>query len=118
MKIADHAALKEGIARMCSALEEMGVPVDAVFSSKVVAHELLTNALEYGGGEARFSFRLSGNSIRISVRAKYGFEPPKKIARADLYAECGRGLYLVDALSERREYSEEEGVCAFVPFGK
>lgn len=115
MEISDHAALKAGIARMCAALEELGVPENAVFSSRVVAHELLTNALEYGGGAARFTFALKEGEIYISVRSGRAFEPPKRIARADLYAERGRGLYLVDALSKRREYSEAEGVCVVIP---
>lgn len=115
MKISDHATLKAEVARMCAALGEMGVPESAVFSSRVVAHELLTNALQYGGGVAQFSFRMTGDEIAISVRAERAFEPPKTIARADLYAERGRGLYLVDALSKRREYTREEGVCAFIP---
>ena len=99
---------------MCSALEEMGVPEGAVFSSRVVAHELLTNALEYGGGEAQFSFKVAGGEIAICVRAKRVFRPPEKTSRAALYAERGRGLYLVDALSVRRDYSEEEGIVAFI----
>lgn len=114
MEISDHAQLKEAIARMCAALEEIGASDNAVFSSRVVAHELLTNALVYGGGEAQFTFREEAGEIFIAVRAKRAFEPPKKIARADLYAERGRGLYLVDALSLRREYSEEEGVVAVI----
>lgn len=115
MEIADYRGLKEGLARMCSVLEEQGVPENAMFSSKVVAHELLTNALEYGGGVAKFTFCKEGESVVISVRAERAFEPPKKIARADLYAERGRGLYLVDALSEKRKYSEEDGVSVVIP---
>ena len=114
MTVSGYAALKAEIARMCGALKGMGVPENAVFSSRVVAHELLTNALEYGGGEAQFSFRRAGDEITICVQAKRPFRPPEKAARADLYAERGRGLYLVDALSVRRDYSEEAGIIAVI----
>ncbi len=114
MTVRSFPALKAEIARMCGALEEMGVPENAVFSSRVVAHELLTNALEYGGGEAVFSFLKEGDEITICVRAKRAFRPPEKAARAELYAERGRGLFLVDALSVRRDYSEEAGIIAVI----
>ncbi len=113
MKISDFLGLKKEIARMCLCLREDGVPEEAVFASRVVAHELLTNALTYGGG-AQFSYEKSGQEICIAVQADSAFRPPEKTVCADLYAERGRGLYLVDALSRRREYSEERGICVFI----
>lgn len=109
-----YDALKSALARMCDALEREEVSDDAVFNCRLVANELLVNALEYGGGSASFGVRREGDRLRISVRSVVAFRPPEKSCCSDVDAERGRGLYLVDALSEGRVYSEEDGICVFV----
>ena len=68
----------------------------------------------YGGGVEAFSFALEGEEVRITVRGKRAFCPPEHIPRADVMAEHGRGLYLVEALSCRRAYSDREGLSVFI----
>ena len=113
-EVDDRDALKTALARMCAALEEEAVPPDAVFNCRFVANELLVNALEYGGGRAGLSVRREGDTLRIGVRCPSAFCPPAHPACSDVTAERGRGLFLVDALSAARVYSEEEGICVVI----
>ncbi len=113
-EIDSYSALKEALRRMCAALSEDDVPDGIIFESKVVANELLVNALRYGGGRAYFNMRREGSAIRIAVRGECAFCPPERAAMADADAEHGRGLFLVDALSARRTYSESEGTIVIL----
>ena len=117
-EIGDYNALRAALARMCAGLAEASVPEGTVFDSKLVANELVINALRYGGGRAYFSFRAGENGVRISVRSEIAFRPPETVSRTDPQAERGRGLYLVDMLAGDRDYSEEEGVIVVVPIKK
>ena len=113
-QVDDQGALKAALEAMCSALERAAVSENAVFDCKLVANELLVNALQYGGGCAAFSVRRDGNTLRISVRSEIAFCPPVTSTCSGADDERGRGLYLVDALSEARGYSDEEGICVVI----
>ncbi len=113
-EIDGYIALKKALARMCAELTEEHVPEGAVFDCKLIANELLSNALRYGGGSARLRAMREGDCIRISVKSACDFRPPEKSSCSDTDAECGRGLYLVDAVSESRLYDREEGICVVV----
>lgn len=112
MTVESHAAALQAVAEMCRALK--GLPEGVVFDCKLVASELLNNAIKYGGGYARFSFTQTGGQVRIAVRGALPFEPPKTCVMPSPSAESGRGLCLVDAVALKREYSEEEGIIVFV----
>lgn len=113
-EIDDYNALKTALGKMCAAFEEQSVPDGAVFDCKLVAKELLSNALRYGGGCARFAFEHDGDRIRITVKSKADFEPPENSVCSGVTEENGRGLFLVDAVSESRAYNREEGICVVV----
>ena len=113
-KVDDYDALRRALAAMCDALEQDAVSDDAVFNCRLVANELLVNALQYGGGRGAFSARRGGNTLRISVRSEIAFCPPVTSTCSGADDERGRGLYLVDALSEARGYSDEEGICVVI----
>lgn len=72
---------------------------DDVFASKLVSCELLTNVIRHGGDEADFKGQLSDGEIRITVAADslkgvdIDGNPP------DVFAESGRGLYIVKVFS-------------------
>ena len=113
-EVNDHDALRAALSRMCGALERECVGDDAVFTCRLVANELLVNALEYGGGSAVFSARREGNALRICVRSAVAYRPPACSSCSEVTAERGRGLYLVDALCEARDYTEEEGIRVLI----
>lgn len=113
-EIDNFLMLDDALAKMCAAFRESQIPEGAVFDCKLVARELLSNALRYGGGSARFSIERKGEEIRISVKSATEFAPPKVSVCSDVTAERGRGLFLVDAVSEARSYSKEEGIIVIV----
>lgn len=113
-QVDDQGALKAALEAMCSALERAAVSENAVFDCKLVANELLVNALRHGGGHALFSAEMGVDEIVIRVRSGRPFCPPRAPVCSDVDAECGRGLFLVDALSVSRSYSEEEGISVIV----
>lgn len=116
MTVANVGALKSALEAMCAVLKQNNVPEEKIFDSKLVARELLVNALRHGGGSATFTFELRGGEIRICVKSENGFRPPQTSVCAEVVSERGRGLFLVDALAVRRDYSEESGICVTLLF--
>ena len=102
-------ALRRALQTMCSALRD-DVPEGTVFNCKLVADELVSNALQYGGGSAVFSFERTGDTVRITVKSANEYRPPEESACSPWYEERGRGLFLVDAVSEERFYDEDAGI--------
>ncbi len=112
-EIDDYNALRNALQKMSLAFQKE-FSEETIFNSKLVATELLSNVLQHGGGRAQFRVERRGDEICICVQCDKKFRPPEKSACADLYAECGRGLFLVDAFCERRTYTEEEGITVFL----
>ena len=81
-------------------LRVCGADDDALFDSRLVSCELITNVLRHCGGRAIFKGSLSGGIIEITV----GAENPKGTIRIpdlpSVLAEGGRGLYIVNAVSK------------------
>ena len=117
-EIDDYNALHEALQKLSRALDQRRVPEDAVFSSKLVASELVSNVLQHGGGHARFCVALKGNTIRMSVKSDLSFCPPEKSVCSEVDSERGRGLFLVDEYCETRTYSEEDGICVVIKIGE
>lgn len=113
-QIDDYNGLKAALREMCAEFAEACVPAGAVFDCKLVASELLSNALRYGGGSARFTFERAGDCVRISVKSAEEFIPPERSVCSGATEERGRGLFLVDTIGESRRYSKEEGICVVV----
>lgn len=113
-KIDGYNALRLALQKMCFALENDEIPQNAVFNCKLVADELVSNALQYGGGSAVFSFERCGDTVRIAVKSANDFCPPETSFCSSCFEERGRGLFLVDAVSEARFYNKEEGVGVIV----
>ncbi len=113
-EIDDYNALHDALQKLCRALVAERVPDDAVFSSKLVASELVSNVLQHGGGHARFAVVREGDMIRMCVKSACSFCPPEKSVCSKVDSESGRGLFLVDEYCETRTYSEREGICVVI----
>ena len=109
-EIGDHAQLTHALKLLCMRLTAENVPEGTVFDSKLVVNELVINVLRHGGGRAFLRVRLSEGELLVSVRGENDFRPPENSRCSPVCEECGRGLFLVDAISSRREYSEEDGI--------
>lgn len=90
-----HDALKE----FTDFLKTAGADEDDVFASKLVSCELITNVIRHGGDEAEFTGSLTGDKIFITVAAESlkGVDVGGKAP--DVFAESGRGLYIVKCFS-------------------
>lgn len=113
-KIDGYNALRVALHQMSVFLQGENLSEGTVFNCKLVADELVSNALQYGGGSAVFSFELCGDTVRIVVKSANEFCPPEESSCSDSFSERGRGLFLVDAVSEERYYSREEGISVIV----
>jgi anti-anti-sigma factor len=92
-----------------TALREL--PLQVVEVAELLASEVATNALQYSGRDftVAVAHPHDARHLRISVTDRGAGEPT--IRQPDVTAERGRGLQLVDALSERWsvERSAEDG---------
>ncbi len=113
-EIDDFNALRDALHTMCDELYRSFVCEQTVFDCKLVAGELLSNVLQHGGGRAFCTVSLDGGTLRMSVKGERDFRPPTISRCSDVTSERGRGLYLVDSVSESRSYSEEEGISVIV----
>lgn len=117
-EIDSYNALKAALNTFCKRLAQIDIPQETVFDSKLVADELLSNALQHGGGKAYFSVDVDGDIISLSVRSLHAFRPPEKSVLASRESESGRGLFIVDRIVETRRYSEEGGTSVIIRIRK
>jgi len=92
-----------------------GTPWCRMADSVVLAvHEALTNADRHGGGVVRVHASVEGDSLVIEVCDRgCGFEMPATsragTAPADLLAEHGRGVWLINQIATRAETGRDNG---------
>ena len=109
-EIYDHNSLKAAVEKTCAFLASHAVSEEKVFDCKLVAYELLANTLEHSGGKAWLQVVIEGDKIHVIVRAERTYCPPQRGACPSQEAERGRGLYLVDKLSEARVFTENSEI--------
>lgn len=102
MEVKNCKALQELLDRLGDSLAENHVPEDGVFDSKLVASELVGNVFRHSDGWASLEWKIDGDFVELIVRSSAQFVPPEISRPADVYAESGRGLFLVDSVSEER----------------
>ncbi len=98
-EVDDLREMNTELAEFLRYLQSFGVDEDALFDSRLISCELITNVLRHCGGSACFSGAFNNGEIVITVRAT---KPAGEICVPDLpsaLAEGGRGLYIVNAIS-------------------
>ena len=95
-------------------LRDEEVDEDAVFASRLISCELITNVIRHGGDEAEFIGTLCDDLISITVRAESlrGLDVDGK--RPDPLAESGRGLYIIKSLCYGEIENEGGAIRVFV----
>lgn len=83
---------------------------------RLVASELVANAVFHShappGGSVELHLQMMAGVLRMELRyAGPPFEPT--VTRPDLHSERGRGLYIVDRLTDRWGVSAEDGLLAW-----
>ncbi|NEB88910.1 ATP-binding protein [Streptomyces anulatus] len=74
-------------------LSQRGVPDATIEDAELVVSELVTNAIQHGGGEVRVAISASNGSVQISVTDASA--TPARPRQVDVDSESGRGLTLV-----------------------
>lgn len=98
-EVDDLNNMNANLRRFSAYLKDGGADEDAVFDSRLVSCELITNVLRHCGGTACFKGVLTDGEIVITVCAS---RRTGKIVVPELpeaLAESGRGLYIVNAVS-------------------
>lgn len=109
-EIENHLAMREALDELCLYLAQNGISPERVFDSKLVATELVGNVLRHSDGIAKLCGEIAGEFIELIVLSSIPFIPPKVSRKAELYAESGRGLYLVDSVCEERLSTSDGGI--------
>lgn len=91
--------MNEKLRRFIEYMESENVDDDAVFDSRLVSCELITNALRHCGSAALFCGTVNDDDVVISVRAENPCGAIKVPSLPDVLSESGRGLYIVNAIS-------------------
>jgi len=73
-----------------------------VFAPSSKGKELLRNA-----SLARLSAELDDGRIIIKVSSSNKYRPPEKSVCSGVYEESGRGLFIIDCISEERSFTCE-----------
>lgn len=105
-----EAALKE----LEDFLVNMGLSDESVFNSKLVASELIANVFQHSSGTAQLFGEVAEDFITIKVCSSEPYSPPDKSDCAGVFEESGRGLYIIDSISEKRCLSPDGGICVTV----
>lgn len=111
-KVKDYATLQAALDGLSRFLFEENVGSESVFDCKLVACELLGNVLKYTQGEAGLRGEIKDDFIELKVLSETFFALPEKIVCSGLFAESGRGLFLVNTLCEGQVTAEEDGIVA------
>ena len=109
-EINGYEGLREATAALCAYLLEEGVSQDRTFDCRLVINELVGNVLKHSGVAATLESVVKDGFVEISVRSSVQFTPPQISKCSSVYAENGRGLYLVDFVSEQRTVGYEGGI--------
>jgi len=109
-EIKNSDALQNAWNTLCSFLTEHNASNDGVFNSKLVVYELVGNVLRHSSGVATVQGEVENGYVKIEVRSSLPFVPPAQSRCSDVYAESGRGLFIVDKVCEERICTPDGGI--------
>jgi anti-sigma regulatory factor (Ser/Thr protein kinase) len=90
------------IEKLCEFLFREQIPSDSIFDSKLVASELVANVIKHSGGIASLHTEVRDGAIHLKIVSSNPYPLPEKGVCSDVYAENGRGLFLVDSVCQTR----------------
>ncbi len=117
-EINDYLSLQEAIESVNRILLEHDVPDERVFDARLVMSELVGNVLRHAKTTATLGVEISGAFLKIHVRSGVPFVPPTVSKKAEVFAESGRGLFLVDSVSEERSCTEDGQISVRIKISK
>ena len=105
MEVKNFEALKEAMKELCDFLAESDVPE---------VSELVSNVLQHSDGVASLESEIRGEFIELKVRSSVRFCPPEESRCSEVYAESGRGLFIVDNVCTERSFTEDGGIKVLI----
>lgn len=81
-------------------LRTQSIAEEDVFASRLVSCELITNVIRHSGETAEFTGELLSDVISITVTAESPLTFDVHTQIPDVFAESGRGLYIVRCFGE------------------
>lgn len=110
-KVFDYASLHAVTEEFCEFLRKQYVSEDSIFDCKLVFSELAGNVLRHSDESADITAGIVDGKILLEVYGEKNFCPPEKTCLPqETYAEHGRGLYIVDKISESRAAMPDGGI--------
>ncbi len=116
-EVRDYETLQKSIVDFCRFLSDFGVSSEKIFDCRLVADELLGNVLRHTHGVARMHVAMEEGFVLLTICASAPSTPPKTSVCSDVYAEHGRGLYLVDSVCAERIVKENGDVLVRIKMG-
>ncbi len=107
-EIQSYEALRQSVESLCDFLASQRIAQQKIFDSKLVLYELLGNVLKHSEGGAKWSGELVNEYVELRIIAATPYTPPERGACAEVYAENGRGWFLIDHLCTERFYENVE----------
>jgi anti-sigma regulatory factor (Ser/Thr protein kinase) len=113
-EVRDFRSLRTALDTFCDFLREARVAEDSIFDCRLVISELASNVLQHSSGTATILGEIREKKVEVEVRSTEPFIPPEKSVLPDCTAECGRGLYLIDKIGERRYLTDDGGIRVII----
>lgn len=104
---ADSTTVPAARHRLAAVLREHPVPDELADAILLVASELVTNAVEHGGGAERLELEREPDAVVLRVSDRGPGLPEQRPRPLD--SVRGRGLALVEALTSGWGYQQEDG---------
>ena len=105
-KIDNLKNMSEQLKTFAEFLRLSGADDEDIFASKLVSCELITNVIRHAGEEAEFTGALSNDTIIITVTAESFKNLDISRPAPDVFAESGRGLYIIKSICSDIERGE------------
>ena len=111
IQIKKMEALQDFAMQMERFLLERKISSEQIFDCRLVANELIGNVFRHSKGVARLCMAVKNGFVEICVYStEEGYTPPKTSSCSDVYAENGRGLYLIDSICYERVCTQDGGI--------
>ena len=109
-EIQNYQTLRSAVDALCEFLSSENVPSERIFDSKLVAYELLGNVLKPSQGGAKLHGALNDGFVELKFISQTPFALPTVAQCAEVHAEHGRGIYLVDSVCAERHTAEDGSI--------
>lgn len=117
-EIDNYLSLRKAMENLSRFLAESDVPAERVFDTRLVVSELVGNVLRHAKTAATLGVEINGGFVEMYVRSDVPFVPPTVSHKAEVFAESGRGLFLVDSVSDERSCTKDGQIRVRIKISK